>query len=634
MILRIAAIAALVLSASCNKTAQKSAVETKYNDSRDVHSYSNPQQVRVRHVALDLEAQFEKRILQGTATLTVNRAVNAPNAPLLLDTRDLNIKNTEASTDGGASFAETAHQVGPADPILGSPLRVQMPPNTTHVRITYATSPSATGLQWLTPQQTASKTHPFLYSQSQAIHARSWIPLQDSPGVRVTYSANIKVPKGLTAVMSARSTGSPAPGEYTFEMQQAIPSYLIALAAGDLEYRAISKRTGVWAEPNVIGKAVKEFEDLEKMMQAAENLYGMYQWQQYDVLVLPPSFPYGGMENPRLTFVTPTLLAGDKSLVGVIAHELAHSWSGNLVTNATWRDFWLNEGFTTYFERRIQEEVYGPDRSRMEALLERQELLEEFKRLEDKDEILYIDLKGRDPDEGMNQVPYVKGMLFLRYLEELYGRERFDAFLRTWFGQHAFRSVTTGDFVQYLKENLLNTDPSLAARVDLEEWLTEPGLPDVAPVPKSDAFARVEKQAQAWMSGAAQLASIPTAQWSTQEWLHFLRSLPEDLDRGRMAQLDQAFNLTKSGNAEILFQWLMMSIRSEYEPAYPAMERFLIEVGRRKFIRPLYQELVNTPDGLRRAQAIYKKARPGYHPISQITVDELIQKAGGAAQTK
>ena len=633
MILRIVAIAAVVLSASCNKTAQKSTVENKYNDSRDHHSYANPQQVRVRHVALDLQAQFDKRILQGTATLSVSRASNAPNAPLLLDTRDLTISKVEASADG-VKFADAPHQVGPADRILGAPLRVQMPSGTAHVRITYSTAPSATGLQWLTPAQTASKTHPFLYSQSQAIHARSWIPLQDSPGVRVTYSARIKVPKDLAAVMSARSAGSTAPGEFSFDMPQAIPSYLIALAVGNLEYRAISKRTGVYAEPNVIAKAAREFEDLEKMMQAAENLYGTYQWQQYDVLVLPPSFPYGGMENPRLTFVTPTLLAGDKSLVGVISHELAHSWSGNLVTNATWRDFWLNEGFTTYFERRIQEEVYGPDRSSMEALLERRELEDELKRLEDKDEILYIELKGRDPDEGMNHVPYVKGMLFLRYLEELYGRDPFDNFLRTWFGQHAFRSVTTGDFVEYLQENLLNTDPSLAAKVNLEEWLTKPGLPAVAPLPKSDAFDRVEKHARAWMSGNAQLSSLPAQQWTTQEWLHFLRSLPENLDRARMAELDKAFSLTSRGNAEILFQWLMMSIRAKYEPAYPALERFLIEVGRRKFIRPLYQELVNTPDGLQRAQSIYRKARPGYHPISQITVDDLIAKATGTAPKK
>ena len=610
-------------------------MENKYHDSRDYHSYSNPQQVRVTHVALELETDFAQRMLRGAATLTVQRASNAPNAPLLLDTRNLNIIRTTASTDGGASFQSTDQKVGPADPILGAPLRIEIPSNVTHVRISYWTSPSATGLQWLTPQQTASKTHPFLYSQSQAIHARSWIPLQDSPGVRVTYSARIKVPKDLTAVMSARNDPSPVPGEFKFDMQQPIPSYLIALAVGRLDYKIISSRTGVYAEPPLIEKAAKEFEDLEKMMQAAENLYGSYQWQQYDVLVLPPSFPYGGMENPRLTFVTPTLLAGDKSLVGVISHELAHSWSGNLVTNATWRDFWLNEGFTTYFERRIQEEVYGTERSNMEALLERRELEDELKRLEDRDEILYIDLKGRDPDDGANQVPYVKGMLFLRLLEEVYGRDRFDNFLRSWFGQHTFRSVTTGEFVDFLQTNLLDKDSStLAARINLDEWLTRPGLPATAPVPKSDAFDRVDKQAKAWLAGSTQLSALPSGQWSTQEWLQFLRSLPQAPDRGKMAELDRAFNLTNSGNAEILFQWLMMSIRSKYEPAYPALERFLVQVGRRKFIRPLYQELVNTPDGLRRAEAIYRKARPGYHPISQVTVDEVVVKAGGAKPAK
>jgi leukotriene-A4 hydrolase len=354
-------------------------------------------------------------------------------------------------------------------------------------------------------------------------------------------------------------------------------------------------------------------------------LYGAYRWEQYDVLILPPSFPFGGMENPRLTFATPTILAGDKSLVGLIAHELAHSWSGNLVTNATWRDFWLNEGFTVYFERRIQEEVYGRERAEMEAVIEKQELLQEFSELPDKDEVLYIDLKGRDPDDGFTRVPYVKGMLFLRRMEEVFGRETFDNFLRGYFNQFAFRSIVTGDFVDYLRENLFKQNSELAAKINVDEWLTQPGLPKDAPQPRSDALQKTEAAAREWAAGNRKTDSLPVKGWSTQEWLHFLRSLPQTLDTKKMAELDREFHLTQSGNSEILADWLLMSIRAGYQPAYPKLDRFLIEVGRRKYIKPLYQELAKTPDGKAHAKAVYAKARPGYHPIAVTTIDDILK---------
>jgi aminopeptidase N len=426
--------------------------------------------------------------------------------------------------------------------------------------------------------------------------------------------------------MSARNNPNQKGGaEFTFDMPQPIPSYLIALAVGDLDFSAISKRTGVWAEPSVLNKAATELADTEKMVQAAERLYGLYRWEQYDVLILPPSFPFGGMENPRLTFATPTILAGDKSLVGLIAHELAHSWSGNLVTNATWRDFWLNEGFTVYFERRIQEEVYGLARSEMEALIEKQELIQEMAELPDKDEILYVDLKGRDPDEGFTQVPYVKGMLFLRRLEEIFGRARFDTFLRGYFNQFAFKSIVTGDFVDYLQRNLLDQNRELAKEINVNEWLTQPGLPKDTPQPKSDALAKTEEAAKQWMSNQIRTDALPVNGWTTPEWLHFLRSLPPNLDAKRMADLDRAFNLTQSGNSEILADWLLMAIRSGYQPAYPKLDTFLVEVGRRKYIKPLYQELAKTPKGKEHAKAVYAKARPGYHPIAVTTIDDLLK---------
>ena len=312
--------------------------------------------------------------------------------------------------------------------------------------------------------------------------------------MRVTYSAVVRTPKELVAVMSApNDPNAPRNGEYHFRQRNAIPSYLIALAVGDLQFRAIGSRTGVYAEPSVADRAAAEFADTEKMLQAAQDLYGAYRWGRYDLLVLPPSFPFGGMENPSLTFATPTILAGDKSLVSLVAHELAHSWSGNLVTNATWSDFWLNEGFTVYVERRILEKIYGRPREEMEAVLGRQELEAELAKLPPGDQILHIDLKGRDPDDGVTSVPYEKGALLLRSLEEKFGRERFDAFLREYFDHFAFQSITTGIFVDYLQKHLLNGNTD----IPLDEWLNKPGLPATAPRPVSDAFEKVAAAGEA-----------------------------------------------------------------------------------------------------------------------------------------
>jgi hypothetical protein len=401
--------------------------------------------------------------------------------------------------------------------------------------------------------------------------------------------------------MSAKKTGA-----HSFAMEQSIPSYLIALAVGDLQYRALSKGTGVFAEPSVVDKAAREFEDLDRMIAAAEKLFGPYRWEQYDVLVLPPSFPYGGMENPRLTFLSSTLLAGDKSLVAVVSHEIAHSWSGNLVTNATWRDFWLNEGFTSYLERRIQEVVFGVERAETEALIERRSLDQDLKDLKPKDQVLDRDMTGRDPDEIPAAIAYIKGSLLLRRLEEAHGREKFDAFLRRYFADHAFQSVTTSEFVAYANKHL-------PGKVDLEPWLHQPGVPADVPQIRSAALEAVEK-------GAA-----PSKRWSTPQWLHYLATFGPGMTTERMAALDREFGLTRSGNAEILFAWLQLAIRKNYEPAMPALESFLTRVGRRKFVRPLYVELAKTDKGKALGRAIYAKARPGYHPVTQSSVDPLLK---------
>lgn len=598
---------------------------------RDPHSYSEPEAVRVTHVDLELRPLFDKRTLEGTATLKLTRNDRYPLAPLILDTHNLEIHRVEATSLAG-SYKPVKYDIGPSDAILGAPLSIEAPRNVSQVRVSYSSDPDATALQWLDPAQTAGKKHPFLFTQSQSIHARSWIPLQDTPGVRLTYSARVETPAGLLAVMSAQNNPNAARGEsQAFQMNRPIPPYLIALAVGDLEFAATGPRTGVFAEPPLIAAAAYEFADAEKMLEAAERLYGPYLWGRFDTLVLPPSFPYGGMENPGLIFVTPTLISGDRSSVSLIAHELSHAWSGNLVTNATWSDFWLNEGFTTYIERRIQERLYGKRRAEIEEVLAEQKLDEEMKRLAPRDQVLHINLDGRDPDSGVTQVPYIKGALFLKSLEETFGRQRFDKYLRSYFEHFAFKSVTTQDAIRYLRENLLNEYPDLAATVPIEEWIFEPGLPDSAPRADSPELDKIRLEAQKWQNHKLDLRKLDTHRWIPQEWVHFLRSLPAGLDFGRMSELDQAFRLTESANAQILQQWLLMALRCQYTPAYPRLEEFVATVGRLIFIKPLYEELMKSESGRKMARAIYSRVRANYHPISQAAIDKIVSGAAANA---
>ncbi|MDQ3280414.1 MAG: M1 family metallopeptidase [Acidobacteriota bacterium] len=584
---------------------------------RDPHSYSHPDEVRVEHLTLDLNVDFAKKQLAGTATLRIHNAANARS--LILDTNGLDIRRVTIQGITGSQATPVQFSMGKADPILGSALTIPIQLDTRTVAIEYASSPNARALQWLEPAMTAGKKRPFLLSQSQAILARTWVPCQDSPGVRFTYDATVRVPNDLLAVMSAENAQARnEQGVYQFQMSHPIPSYLLAIAVGNLEFRPFDTRSGVYAEPEVIEAAAREFSDTPKMIHAAEALYGPYRWGRYDLLVLPPSFPYGGMENPRLTFLTPTVIAGDKSLVSLIAHELAHSWSGNLVTNATWSDFWLNEGFTTYFEHRITEQLYGREYSEMLWLLGGNEVREEMKTLPAGDQHLYVNLAGRDPDEAPNQV-YEKGALFLRLLEETAGRERWDKFLRGYFDKFAFQPMTTTKFVEYLNASL----PDVVQKANVRAWIYGPGIPANAPRPHSDAFARVEQQAKAFASGGSADA-IPLDKWSSHERVHFIQSLPA-LTPERMAELDRRFHLSDSGNSEVLAAWLGKSLDVRYQGAYPAIERFLTMQGRRKFLKPLYEKLTKNPQDLEFARRIYAKARPTYHPVSQTTIDGILQ---------
>jgi aminopeptidase N len=590
---------------------------------RDVHSYAQPETARVTHVSLDLAPDFTARRLSGTATLSVARGQGADS--IVLDSSALTIRRV---SDGAG--APLVFETGSAKEVLGSPLTIQLPAQGDTIVIEYETSPTAGALQWLSPEQTAGRQLPFLFTQGQAILTRSWVPTQDSPGIRQTYDATIRVPAGMRAVMSADHVqpegeqDSLGRGVFRFRMDRPVPPYLVALAVGDIAFTPIGTITGVYAEPSVLDRAADEFAEVDAMVAAAERLYGPYRWGRYDILVLPPSFPFGGMENPTLTFATPTILAGDRSLVSLVAHELAHSWSGNLVTNATWDDFWLNEGFTTYIEARLMEELRGKPYADMLRQIGRQDMQTAVEEAGAKapDTRLHLDLAGRDPDAGMTGIAYEKGSAFLQTVEAVVGRERLDAFLREYFDQFAFQPMTSERMVAYMTERLFRDDE--AERVDVQAWVFEPGIPDnIAPV-QSEAFEAVDRQVAVWRDGGA-ASALNTSAWSTHEWLHFLRALPDSMPAARVAELDKAFNLSSSGNSEVLFAWLRIAVGNRYEPAFPALERFLMAQGRRKFVAPLYADLAKTDWGRAMAMDIYGRARPTYHSVAVNTIDQALK---------
>jgi aminopeptidase N len=593
-------------------------------EAKDDQSYARPLEARVTHVALDLKADFGAKRIGGTATLDVEAKPEAKE--IVLDSKGLEVSAVSGSDGKALPWA-----LGKADPERGAPLTVQLN-GARKIRIAYVSAPQAEALQWLTPEQTAGKKHPFLFSQGQAILNRSWIPTQDSPGIRQTWEARIVVPEALRAVMSGERLtpeGEPAPGggrAFRFRMDKPVAPYLIALAAGDIAFQSLGPRTGVYAEPATLRAAAAELVDTEKMVDAAEKLYGPYRWGRYDMIVLPPAFPYGGMENPTLTFLTPTFIAGDRSLVGLVAHELAHSWSGNLVTNAVWADSWLNEGFTSYFENRIMEALYGPKRAAQEAALSWADMETSLKELGAAAPGTRLHNPDEGSDGGASGIVYDKGATFLRTIERTVGRERFDAYLRSYFDRHAFQPMTSARFLADLRSNLVKGDRALEARLKLDDWVYKPGLPDNAARPDPKAFAPVDEALAAFQAGGAAPAEAWSG-WTTAERLRFLNGLPRELPQPRLAELDRALGLSQSANAETLSAWLQLALANRYEPAVPAAERFLLSMGRGKFVTPVFKALWGEAEwGRPIATRLYARARPLYHSVTTGQVDKAMKE--------
>ena len=601
---------------SCNsKTESKDFTEEK-NLIIDTHTLSNYQDLPIIKTHLELSVNFQEKKLKGSVTheFDKNRKVKI----LKLDTKYLKIDSIQ---DGNG--INLKYSFGEFDELLGSPLSINLKPESNAVVIFYETTDKSEALDWLLPNQTAGRTFPFMYTQGQSIFTRTWIPIQDTPGIRITYSATIKTPENMMAVMSAANPQEMDTNNvYSFEMNQPIPPYLIALAVGNIEFKAIDYRTGVYAEPSMVEECANELIDMGKMVNVAEELYGKYDWDRYDVIVLPPSFPFGGMENPRLTFATPTIIAGDRSLVSLIAHELAHSWSGNLVTNATWNDFWLNEGFTVYFERRIMEALYGRDYSEMLALLGFQDLQNQIDNSLPAMQLLRLNMMGKHPDDAMTDIAYEKGYFFLRMLEENMGRDKMDEFLKKYFKDHKFQTIVTEDFLFYLKENLLDDNYK---GLNIEQWVFESGIPENCPKVNSLRFKNAESSVTTFLESGAEELKLKSEVWSTHEWLHFLKHLPGSLKFDQLADLDKVFNLSNSGNSEILAVWFLQSIKNDYRPAFENLEKFLLKIGRRKFLQPLYLELSKNKDHKIWAKNVYKKARQNYHYVSFNTIDKILK---------
>lgn len=584
----------------------------------DPHSAARADRTAVIHLALELAVDFATRQLSGTAALTVERRV--PGAELILDTDGLDVAGaTECGSGKTLEFTRGARH-----PVLGVALTIALPPEVTCVAVRYRTSADAKALLWVEPAGTAGKVHPMLFTQSQAILARTWVPLQDTPSVRFTYEAKVTVPPALLAIMSAENPQRRSDdGAYRFQMRHPIPSYLMALAVGDFAFRPIGPRTGVYSEPSVVEAAAAEFVEIDAMVATAEKLYGPYRWGRYDMLVLPTSFPYGGMENPVLTFLTPTIITGDRAMVSLLAHELAHSWAGNLVTNATWNDAWLNEGITTYVERRIMEDLRGKDFADLLWHLGRRDLDGTIAEVGNAPSTRLAQDGGAssDPDASAPGIVYEKGALFMRTLENRIGRARFDSYLKERFDRLAFQSTDSRAFVADVVARLGGDAPGeLKAFVD--EWVFGTGVPASAAADTSALAERVRAASRAY---AATGAAFDPSAWKTLEWVTFLRSLPDDTTIDRLRALDQQYRLTRSTNNEILMYWFPILIARDERAAVPAIDRYLHQVGRRRMVREVYAALAKKGGyWLEHGRAVFTTAAPGYHAVTRDSIAALL----------
>ena len=586
---------------------------------RDPHSFSNTEQGKIDHIDFHMEIQFENHTIQAQAIYSFNSPIKDS---LFLDMRDLDIKRVHS---GGR---EIEWEIDQHDTLKGKRLHLRDLSGATACTIEYSTNPSASALQWLKPSQTAGGQHPFLYSQSQPIHARSIFPCQDTPSVRFTFSAEVEVPNPLSVVMGASPVGSrieETTSHFRFDMPQPIPSYLFAIAAGNINFNSIGPRSGIYAEPEFLDSASWEFAKTEDMLEVAEGLFGQYEWDRYDILILPPSFPYGGMENPRLTFLNPMFIVGDRSETIIVTHELAHAWTGNLVTNATWEDFWLNEGWTTYAQSRITEELEGREYSQFRAALSRDFMFEDMNLfgLESIQTRLNFRMEGVDPDEALSSIPYHKGSAFLTLLEETFGRERFDAFIKKYIANFKFKSLSTKGFIDFLTQEF----PKIEEQVNIHEWLFEPGFPSNAPVLQSNIYRNIVTFVEGFNKG-----EMPTerdvAGWKPAEIVLFLRLIPEKISIENCRYLEALFDFKGEQNPTPLSFFYIIALHSGYEDAWPGIQKLVRRIGRGLLVNRIYRAIVKSDWARDRAHELLESSRSRYHPLTIAGIENILTEAG------
>jgi aminopeptidase N len=631
-------LASVVAGAAHAAAAHAKIDEGNIDPNNDYHSYANIDQFRVTRMEMDLRVWIVNgstaKTLDGVVALEIKR-LDPRATELVLDTKGLMISEvTEKATDvlGAISKNETTwvsrpFHMGKSDPILGSPLVIELPPSskpTALIKIDYETTDDSTGLMWIDPKLNPGHRKRFLYTRAAGLSTRTWIPMQDTPQVRVTYSLRLHAPQEMQAVMSGeRDPKVKARGEFLFNMAKPVPPDSIALAVGEWKFVETGPRSGVYAEKSIIKAAAKAFADTESMLQADEQMFGAYRWSRFDILVMPPGFPRLGAANPRIVFMSPTAVADDKSAPRALAREMAHAWSGNLVSNATWRDLWLTEGIAAYMESRTMTAMYGAERASLEEVAGLKSLRDAMATLKPADQLLAVDLRGRDPLQGFNEVPYEKGRLFLNFLDAKFGREHFDAFLRGYFDHFAFKSLSTEQFLTYLGENLLDRFPGIVTAAEVDQWVNGPGIPAYAVLPVTNMLQPVDEARAAFSSGKLQPKQFG-ADWLAEQWIYFFDNLTGPLSSAQLAALDKAHDFSASTDGELERSWFNQVIVSDYRMAYPQVEQFLTMVGRTTLIAPLYVQLMKTDSGATLARRVYTKARSAYHPETVEVIDAIV----------
>lgn len=624
-------------------------METLKANKIDVNTYSNFEEIIQKNVELDVSIDFEKQQMYGTVQ-TEYEILNPSLNKIILDLHGPDISQINLITEDydEIPLEYEIYDKNEDKEALGTPLIINLESlkkenndeyekifkdKLVTINIKFNTNEKCNGIQYLTKEQTHSKQYPFMFTQCEAIQCRTLFPCQDTPSVKAKYKVKTSIESPLTFLFggiakSHYSDSSTKKKIMLFEQNIPIPSYLVAFVAGDLEFAKISKRCGVWAERGLASKAANEFIDAEKYIEIAENyLNHPYEWQTYNILVLPFSFPFGGMENPNLTFVTPALLAGDRSMSNVIGHEISHSWTGNLVTNKNWANFWVNEGFTKFMERKLDKNLLGEDMSNLESIVGNNSLISAIKMYGEDSHFTSLspDFSGIDPDDGFSTIPYEKGYQLLVYLEEKVGEDMFREIMSKYIDTFKYKSVDWTDFKQIYEEYVtekMNRSNSrkILNSIDWNKWVTEKGFPSYKMEFKSKYTKEVEDLIGQFLDGKEnpENALKIFKEWHTNVKLTFLDEIKKDVknfDEDLILKIKKELNLVEEYNDDVKALWYEITLDKKLDIEIENIKQFLQTHGRLKYLKPLYYGWINLD--LESARTFFDENKYLYHPISR-----------------